>query len=136
MTAMTSFRGGSLFRAAISVAPVTDWRLYDDIYTERYMRTPAENASGYADGAALKYVSGLTASYLLAYGTGDDNVHPQNSIQLIDKLEAANKQFQMMLYPSRTHSISGGNSRTHLFTLLTNFVEQNLGTPAARPVNP
>ncbi len=135
MTAMSAFRGGSLFRAAMSVAPVTDWRLYDNIYTERYMRTPAENADGYANGAPLKYVSGLTASYLLAYGTGDDNVHPQNSIQLIDKLEAANKQFQLMLYPSRTHSISGGNSRTHLYTLLTNFVDQNLGaaTPAVHP---
>ncbi len=131
MTAMTSFRGGSLFRAAISVAPVTDWRLYDDIYTERYMRTPAENKVGYDDGAPLKYVNGLTASYLLVHGTGDDNVHPQNSIQLIDKLEAANKQFQLMLYPSRTHAISGGNSRTHLFTLLTNFVDQNLGAAAA-----
>ncbi len=138
MTAMTSFRGGSLFRAAISVAPVTDWRLYDDIYTERYMRTPAENKRGYDDGAALKYVSGLSASYLLVHGTGDDNVHPQNSIQLIDKLEAANKQFQLMLYPSRTHSISGGNSRMHLFTLLTNFVDENLGpaSVAASPVNP
>ena len=137
MTAMTSFRGGSLFRAAISVAPVTDWRLYDNIYTERYMRTPAENKAGYDNGAPLKYVSGLTATYLLVHGTGDDNVHPQNSIQLIDKLEAANKQFQLMLYPSRTHSISGGNSRTHLFTLLTNFVEQNLGPAAATaPVNP
>jgi dipeptidyl-peptidase-4 len=131
MTAMTSFRGGSLFRAAMSVAPVTDWRLYDNIYTERYMRTPAENAVGYTDGAPLKYVSGLTASYLLVHGTGDDNVHPQNSIQLIDKLEAANKQFELMLYPSRTHAISGGNSRTHLFTLLTNFVDQNLGPAAA-----
>ncbi|MDQ2931573.1 MAG: DPP IV N-terminal domain-containing protein [Gemmatimonadota bacterium] len=138
MAAMTSFRGGPLLRGAISVAPVTDWRLYDDIYTERYMRTPAENVVGYDEAAPLKYVSGLTASYLLVYGTGDDNVHPQNSIQLIDKLEAANKQFQLMLYPSRTHSISGGNSRTHLYMLLTNFVMQHLGSAAAvaPPVNP
>jgi len=135
MTAMSSFRGGSIFRSAISVAPVTDWRLYDDVYTERYMRTPAENATGYEESAPLKYVQGLTASYLLVHGTGDDNVHPQNSIQLVDKLEGANKQFQLMLYPGRTHSISGGNSRTHLFTLLTNFVEQTLGTPTQR-INP
>ena len=131
MTAMSAFRGGSLFRAAISVAPVTDWRLYDNIYTERYMRTPAENADGYARGRAAEYVQGLTASYLLVHGTGDDNVHPQNSIQLVDKLEAANKQFQFMVYPGRTHAISGGNSRTHLFTLLTNFVEQTLGAARA-----
>jgi dipeptidyl-peptidase-4 len=135
MAAMSSFRGGSVFRAAISVAPVSDWRLYDDIYTERYMRTPSENADGYDNGAALKYVSGLTASYLLVHGTGDDNVHPQNSIQLIDKLEAANKQFRFMVYPARTHAISGGNSRTHLFTMLTNYVEEMLGTSAAR-INP
>jgi dipeptidyl-peptidase 4 len=135
MTAMSSFRGGAIFRAAISVAPVTDWRLYDDIYTERYMRTPAENATGYEEGAPLKYVKGLAASYLLVHGTGDDNVHPQNSIQLVDRLEDAGKQFEFMVYPGRTHAISGGNSRTHLFTLLTNFVEQTLG-PAAPRVNP
>jgi dipeptidyl-peptidase-4 len=136
MTAMSSFRGGSIFRAAISVAPVTDWRLYDDIYTERYMRTPAENAAGYEEGAPLKYVKGLTASYLLVHGTGDDNVHLQNSIQLVDKLEGANKQFQFMVYPGRTHSISGGNSRTHLFTMLTNFVEQTLGAATPQRINP
>ncbi|MFI5242523.1 MAG: prolyl oligopeptidase family serine peptidase, partial [Gemmatimonadales bacterium] len=127
MAAITSFRGGSIFRSAISVAPVTDWRLYDDIYTERYMRTPADNASGYHDGSAQEYVKGLTASYLLVHGTGDDNVHLQNSIQLIDKLQAANKQFELMLYPGRTHSLSGGNSRTHLYTLLTRFVDETLG---------
>ena len=76
-----------------------------------------------------------TSSYLLVHGTGDDNVHPQNSIQLVDKLEDANKQFELMVYPGRTHAISGGNSRTHLFTLLTNFVEQTLGASAQR-VNP
>ncbi|HEV7702788.1 MAG TPA: prolyl oligopeptidase family serine peptidase, partial [Gemmatimonadaceae bacterium] len=78
----------------------------------------------------------LTASYLLVHGTGDDNVHPQNSIQLVDKLEGANKQFSFMVYPSRTHAIQGGNSRTHLFTMLTNFVEQTLGTPAPPRINP
>jgi len=135
MTAMSSLRGGSIFRSAISVAPVTDWRLYDDVYTERYMRTPAENAAGYDESAPLKYVQGLTASYLLVHGTGDDNVHPQNSIQLVDKLEGANKQFQFMVYPGRTHAIAGGNSRTHLFTMLTNFVEQTLGVPVQR-INP
>ncbi|MBK5189018.1 MAG: DPP IV N-terminal domain-containing protein [Gemmatimonadaceae bacterium] len=130
MTALSAFRGGSVFRSAISVAPVTDWRLYDDIYTERYMRTPAENAAGYEGGAPLTYVQGLTASYLLVHGTGDDNVHLQNSIQLVDKLEAANKQFQFMVYPGRTHAILGGNSRRHLFTLLTNFVDRTLGAEA------
>jgi dipeptidyl-peptidase 4 len=127
MASMTSFRGGPLFRAAIVVAPVTDWRLYDDIYTERFMRTPAENAAGYKQGSAQSYASGLTASFLLVHGTGDDNVHPQNSIQLIDKLQSANKQFRLMLYPGRTHSLSGGNSQTHLYTMLTRFVDETLG---------
>jgi dipeptidyl-peptidase-4 len=130
MAAITSFRGGSVFKSAISVAPVTDWRLYDNIYTERYMRTPADNASGYHDGSAQQYVQGLTASYLLVHGTGDDNVHLQNSIQLIDKLQAANKQFELMLYPGRTHSLAGGNSHMHLYTMLTRFVEETLGGDA------
>ncbi len=131
MASITSFRGGSVFRSAIAVAPVTDWRLYDDIYTERYMRTPAENPAGYGEGSAQAYVSKLSASFLVIHGTGDDNVHAQNTIQLIDKLEAANKPFQLMLYPARTHSLSGGNSRTHLFTLLTHFVDQTLGDSAS-----
>lgn len=126
MAAMTAFRGGDVFRAAISVAPVTDWRLYDAIYTERYMRTPRENPTGYAESSPQRYVSGLTASYLLVHGTGDDNVHPQNTIQLIDRLVAAGKPFQLMLYPNRTHSIAGGNTRVHLFDLLTSFVEEHL----------
>ncbi|HEU4641560.1 MAG TPA: S9 family peptidase [Gemmatimonadaceae bacterium] len=126
MAALTAFRGGSVFRAAISVAPVTDWRLYDAIYTERYMRTPQENKAGYDESSAQHWVDGLTARYLLVHGTGDDNVHPQNSIQLADRLEAAGKLFQMVLYPNRTHSISGGNTRVHLFDTLTRFVEEQL----------
>lgn len=131
MAALTSFKGGPLFRAAISVAPVTDWHLYDDIYTERYMRTPAENPTGYKVSAPQAHVAGLTAQYLLVHGTGDDNVHPQNTIQLADKLQAAGKQFELMLYPDRTHSISGGNTQLHLFTLLTNFLDRAMGTPGA-----
>ncbi|MBX6332642.1 MAG: S9 family peptidase, partial [Gemmatimonadaceae bacterium] len=137
MAALTAFRGGPLFRAAISVAPVTDWRLYDDIYTERYMRRPIDNPDGYTRGAAQHYVDGLTARYLLIHGTGDDNVHPQNSIQLAARLEEAGKLFDMVLYPNRTHAIAGGNTRTHLFDTLTRFIDESLignppaGTPAA-----
>jgi dipeptidyl-peptidase-4 len=134
MAALTAFRGGDVFRAAISVAPVTDWRLYDAIYTERYMRTPQENAKGYDESSAQRYADGLTASYLLVHGTGDDNVHPQNTIQLADRLQAAGKPFRLMLYPNRTHAIAGGNTRVHLFDMLTAFVEEELGGAAGRGV--
>jgi dipeptidyl-peptidase-4 len=93
------------------------------------MWLPQENAEGYRESSPQNYVAGLTASFLLVHGTGDDNVHVQNSIQLADKLEAALKPFHMMLYPNRTHSISGGLTRTHLFATLTRFVEETLGTP-------
>jgi dipeptidyl-peptidase-4 len=119
-------RGGDLFKAAIIVSPVTDWDLYDSIYTERYMWTPQQNPEGYKVSAPLEYVSGVKARLLLVHGTGDDNVHPQNTIQLADKLEAANKPFYMLLYPNRTHSISGGNTSVHLFNSLTRFLLENL----------
>ena len=126
LTTLTAAKGGDLFRAAIAVAPVADWRLYDSIYTERFMWTPQQNAEGYAQGAPLAHVKGLKARYLLAHGTGDDNVHPQNSIQLADQLQAAGVPFYMLLYPNRTHSISGGNSTAHLYDSMTRFLLENL----------
>jgi dipeptidyl-peptidase-4 len=126
LTTMTAARGGSLFRAAIAVAPVTDWHLYDTIYTERYNDTPQANPDGYREGSTQARVSGLTASLLLVHGTGDDNVHPQNSLQYADALEAAGKDFRMLLYPNRTHAISGGNSQAHLFESMTRFLDLHL----------
>ena len=126
MTTLATALGGDVFRMGIAVAPVTDWRLYDTIYTERFMWTPQDNKQGYDEGAPQAHVNGLTARFLLVHGTGDDNVHPQNSIQLADKLEAAGKPFSMLLYPNRTHSISGGNTQAHLFDQLTRFVLANL----------
>ena len=126
MTALATANGGDVFRMGIAVAPVTDWRLYDTIYTERFMWIPQENAQGYDESAPQAHVDGLTARFLLVHGTGDDNVHPQNSIQLADKLEAAGKPFSMLLYPNRTHSISGGTTQAHLFDQLTRFVLANL----------
>jgi dipeptidyl-peptidase-4 len=125
-TALTAARGGPLFKAAISVAPVTDWRLYDNIYTERFMRTPQENAAGYDGTAALKYASGLTASYLLVHGTGDDNVHFQNSVQWSAALQAAGRPFSFMLYPNKNHGLPGTATQLHLFNMLTSFVKTNL----------
>jgi dipeptidyl-peptidase-4 len=126
LSSLTAARGGDLFKAAIVVSPVTDWSLYDSIYTERYMWTPQQNPDGYKAAASQNYVSGVKARLLLVHGTGDDNVHPQNTIQLANKLEAANKPFYMLLYPNRTHSISGGNTSIHLFNSLTRFVLENL----------
>ena len=126
MTALATALGGQLFRIGIVVAPVTDWRLYDTIYTERFMWIPQENKQGYDAGAPQTHVAGITARLLLVHGTGDDNVHPQNTIQFAEKLTEAGKPFSMLLYPNRTHSITGGNTQAHLFEQLTRFVLANL----------
>ena len=126
LAAMALMQGADHFRAGISVAPVTDWRLYDTIYTERYMRTPAENPEGYARSAPLNHVEGLESRFLLVHGTGDDNVHSQNSMLLAQRLQEAGKHFDFMLYPNQTHSISAGTAQLHLFTLLTQWLEEHL----------
>lgn len=125
-TAMSAFRGGPIFRAAISVAPVSDWRFYDSIYTERFMWTPQDNADGYKQSSALSYVNGLTAKYLLVFGTGDDNVHPQNSMVLAKQLELARKPFTTVFFPNKTHSISGPGGTLPVFDLLQRFILENL----------
>lgn len=125
-TAMSAFRGGSVFRMAMSVAPVTDWRFYDSIYTERFMWTPQENVQGYMVSAPLNYINGLTAKYLLIHGTGDDNVHPQNSFVLAQALQVARKPFEMMFFPNKTHAISGPGGTLTVYSLLERFVLENL----------
>jgi len=135
MTALTMMKGGDVFRAGISVAPVTDWRLYDTIYTERFMRTPQENPEGYRQGAPVAQVAGLTGRLFLIHGTADDNVHFQNAIQLMDALQKAGKPFDLMVYPNRNHSISGGNTSLHLFTLMTDWLERNLKGDVATPTS-
>jgi dipeptidyl-peptidase 4 len=126
MSSLTMFRGGGLFKAALVVAPVTDWRFYDTIYTERFMRTPQENPRGYAESAPLAYADSLRGNLLLVHGTGDDNVHFQNSVQLVQRLEAANAQFDMRIYPNKTHSIMGGNTWENLYGLFTSWLKKNL----------
>jgi len=126
MTSRTVFLGGGVFKAAIAVAPVTDWRFYDTIYTERYMRTPQENSAGYDESAALTYADSLKGSFLLVHGTGDDNVHFQNSERLVERLEVANKQFDLRIYPNKTHSIGGGNTRENLYGLFTAWLKAHL----------
>ncbi len=126
MTSRTLLLGRGVFKAGLAVAPVTDWRFYDTIYTERYMRTPEENHAGYEESASLTYADSLTGSFLLVHGTGDDNVHFQNSVRLVERLEAANKQFDLRIYPNKTHAIAGGNTRENLYGLFTAWLKKNL----------
>lgn len=119
-------RGADYFKAAIAVAPVTNWRYYDNIYTERFMSLPQENASGYDDNSPINHVKELKGKYLLIHGSGDDNVHFQNSMEMISALVAANKQFDFFVYPDKNHSIYGGNTRLHLYTKMTDFILNNL----------
>jgi dipeptidyl-peptidase-4 len=126
MSLMSMFLGEGVFKAALSVAPVTDWRLYDTIYTERYMRTPLENPHGYREGAPLNHVEEHSGNLLVVHGTGDDNVHSQNTLQLIQRLEEARKPFDMRLYPNKTHSIAGTDTRISLYGLFTDWIYRNL----------
>ena len=120
-------KGNDVFSTAIAVAPVTSWRFYDSVYTERYMQTPQENASGYDDNSPINYADKLEGNYLLVHGTGDDNVHVQNSMRMINALIAADKQFDMFIVPDRTHGIyKGQNTRLNLYTKMTNFIEEHL----------
>jgi dipeptidyl-peptidase-4 len=126
MSATCILKGADVFKTAVAVAPVTNWRYYDNIYTERYMRRPQENPQGY-DANAPEYMAGkLKGKFLLIHGTADDNVHFQNSAMLVKQLIAADKQFESDFYPDKNHSIYGGSTRRQLFERITGFIEQNL----------
>ncbi|MGV1012885.1 MAG: S9 family peptidase [Flavobacterium sp.] len=120
------FKGADVFKMAIAVAPVTNWRFYDSIYTERYLQTPQENASGYDENSPINHVGKLKGNFLLVHGTADDNVHVQNSMQMIEALIQANKQFDWAIYPDKNHGIYGGKTRIQLFNKMTNFVKEKL----------
>lgn len=126
MATNSLLKGNDTFEMAIAVAPVTSWRFYDTIYTERFMRTPEENPSGYDDNSPFNYPELLKGDFLLIHGSGDDNVHVQNTMRMIEALVQANKQFEWAIYPDKNHGIYGGNSRIHLFNKMTNFVKQHL----------
>jgi dipeptidyl-peptidase-4 len=127
MSTNSLLKGNDIFTTAIAVAPVTSWRFYDTVYTERFLRTPQENPSGYDDNSPVNYADKLEGNYLLVHGTGDDNVHVQNSYRMINSLIEANKQFDMFIVPDRTHGIyKGKNTRLNLYTKMTNFVETHL----------
>ena len=127
MSTNSLLKGSDIFTTAIAVAPVTSWRFYDTVYTERFLRTPQENPAGYDQNSPVNYAEKLKGNYLLVHGTGDDNVHLQNSFRMINALIDANKQFDMFIVPDRAHAIrKGDRMRLNLYTKMTNFVEEHL----------
>ena len=125
MTAFAMTRS-EIFKMGISGAPVTDWANYDSIYTERYMGLPSENAEGYQSNSVLDKAEDLSGKLLLIHGTIDDNVHLNNTIQFVDKLQKAGKQFDLMIYPGTRHSVRNKKQQGHLRELMTKFVLENL----------
>lgn len=126
MTSLAMTKGSDYFKMGIAVAPVTNWRYYDNIYTERFMRTPQENQKGYDDNSPINFANQLKGKYLLIHGSGDDNVHYQNAMEMVNALVKANKQFDLFIYPNRNHGIYGGNTRNHLFQMMLNYTLENL----------
>lgn len=126
MSSLCILKGNDVFKAAIAVAPVTSWKWYDSIYTERYMRTLKENENGYTDNSPIYFADKLKGNYLLVHGMGDDNVHFQHTAEMSNALINANKQFDTYFYPNRNHGIYGGVTRLHLFNKMTSFLEENL----------
>ncbi len=126
MTSNCILKGGDVFEAAIAVAPVTNWKWYDSVYTERYMQTHQENPEGYEENSPVNFADKLKGNYLLIHGTADDNVHFQHTAEMAKELIANNKQFDTMIYPNRNHGISGDQAKIHLYTLMTNFLNEKL----------
>ncbi len=126
MSSLAITKGADVFKMAIAVAPVTHWKFYDTIYTERFLRTPQENKSGYEDNSPINFVNQLKGSYLIIHGTADDNVHFQNASEMVKALVNANKKFESAFYPDKNHGISGGNTRLQLYGLMTDFILRSL----------
>lgn len=126
LSALCLMKGNEVFKSVVSVAPVTDWHFYDNIYTERFMRRPEDNPEGYKESAVMNYVDSLQGNLLLVHGTFDDNVHPINSMSLIREMVKRNKPFDSEFYPNKTHGIGGGYTRLHLFERITRFIFDHL----------
>ncbi len=126
MSSLCILKGNDVFKAAIAVAPVTNWKWYDSVYTERYMRTTTENENGYENNSPVYFADKLKGNYLLIHGMADDNVHFQNSVEMANALIKANKQFDTYYYPNRNHGIYGDNATIHLYTKMTNFIYEKL----------
>jgi len=126
MTLLAMEKGGDLFKAGISVAPVTNWRFYDTVYTERYMRTPRENENGYDDNSPLSHAGDIKGKLLIVHGSADDNVHAQNTYEFTEKMVQEGVEFDMAIYTNRNHGIRGGNTSMHLYNKMTNFLKEQL----------
>ena len=126
MSSLALAKGNDVFNMAIAVAPVTNWRYYDNIYTERYMGLPQDNCSGYDDNSPINFVKDIKGKYLIIHGTGDDNVHFQNSVMMVKELIKNNIPFDSEFYPNKNHGIYGGATRFHLYNKMTNFILENL----------
>lgn len=126
MTSLAMTKGADVFKAGIAVAPVTNWRYYDSVYTERFLRTPQENPDGYDKNSPTEYANLLKGKFLLIHGTADDNVHFQNSMEFSEALIQNKKQFEFMAYPDKNHGIYGGQTRPQLYQKMTDFILQNL----------
>ncbi len=126
MAALCMEKGADVFKAGISVAPVTNWRFYDSVYTERYMRTPKENPDGYDDNSPLSHADKIKGNYLIIHGSADDNVHVQNTMEFTERMVQAGVQFDMAVYTNRNHGIRGGNTTMHLYTKMTNYLKGKL----------
>lgn len=126
MTSLALTKGADVFKMGIAVAPVTNWRFYDTVYTERFLQTPQENPNGYDDNSPINFVNLMKGNFLLIHGTADDNVHVQNSMRFAEALIQADKDFEYMVYPDKNHGIYGGNTRRHLFKKMTKFIQENL----------
>lgn len=126
MSSLALTKGADTFKLGIAVAPVTNWRYYDSVYTERFMRTPQENPSGYDDNSPIHFAKLLKGKFLLVHGTADDNVHYQNSIEFAEALIQSKKKFQFMTYPDKNHGIAGGQTRPQLYQMMTDYILENL----------
>lgn len=126
MSSLALTKGADTFKLGIAVAPVTNWRFYDTVYTERFLTTPQENPDGYDLNSPINYAGLMKGKFLLVHGTADDNVHVQNAMQFAEALIQKNVDFEYMVYPDKNHGIYGGNTRRHLFKKMTNFILENL----------
>ncbi len=123
---MSMSRGDGTFKAGVAIAPVTDWKFYDTVYAERFMRTPQQNMAGYNAGSPIKLANKLEGNLLLIHGSADDNVHFQNTMDYAAALVRANKQFDMFVFTDKDHSIRGAANRAYLYEKVIKFLKTNM----------
>lgn len=126
MSSLCISKSGDVFKTAIAVAPVTNWRYYDNIYTERYLRRPSDNAEGYDQNSPINFAKNIKGNYLLIHGTGDDNVHFQNSVEMVNAMIAAGVKFDSEYYPNRNHGIGDRYAQYHLYRRMSEYILEKL----------